>query len=377
VSYKILFLNWQCIKHPLGGGAEVYHHEILKRLATQGHSVTWLCSHYKALAHEETIDGIRIVRTGGRNWFNFAAPAACRRLLKTKPYDIVIDSINKIPLMTPLYSCGKPVLAYVHHLFRKTIFRETILPFALYVYLTEKMVPAVYRRIPFCAVSESTRNDLQDFGIGKDRITIIENCVDHELYRPDPAKLSPGPLIGYLGRIKKYKSVDHLILAFERVRSNIPGARLVIVGDGDNLPELKILARNLGLSDAVEFTGFLSAERKVEILQQCTVVGNPSIKEGWGLTVIEANACGTPVIAADVQGLRDSVVDGKTGFLYPYGDIDRLADLLQNVLINAELRGRLSAHALEWASGFNWDTNAAKTLDLIEQTIENSKTTKK
>lgn len=369
MSYNILFLNWQCIKHPLGGGAEVYHHEILKRIAAKGHSVTWLCSHYPGLKREKVIDGIRIIRTGSRNLFNYRAPSAVKNLLESQKFDILLDSINKIPLMSPLYAGNIPIIGYIHHLFRKTIFSETIFPFALYVYLFEKGVPFVYRNVPFCAVSESTRKDMIETGIGVSGITIIENCVDHDLYKTSDTNRHDGLTIGYLGRIKKYKSVDHLIRAFGIVRDEIPEAKLIIVGDGDNLTELQSLTEKLGLSGSVDFTGYLAAEEKVSILQRCAVVGNPSIKEGWGLTVIEANACGTPVVAANVQGLRDSVVDGKTGLLYSYGNIEELASNLTKVLTDKELRSSLSDNAVEWAAKFNWDTNAEKTLDLISEVI--------
>ncbi|MFC1557416.1 glycosyltransferase family 4 protein [candidate division KSB1 bacterium] len=369
MSYNILFLNWQDIKHPLGGGAEVYHYEIFRRLAGQGHTITWLCSHYPELEKEETVGGIRIIRKGSRNFFNYSAPSATKKLLREQKFDIVIDSINKIPLVTPRYVKDIPVLACVHHLFKKTIFRETIWPLALYVYLFEKRIPRVYRKTPVCAVSQSTKLDLKESGFHEQGISIIENCVDHDLYKPDPEKLSKSPLVGYLGRIKKYKSVDHLIRAFGSVREQVPEARLVIVGDGDNLFELKRLADSLGLSGATLFTGYLSEMSKVDILQQCTLVVNPSIKEGWGLTVIEANACGTPVIAADVPGLRDSVIDGKTGLLYPYGEIGQCADLIVKVLRDPALRSELSAKAIEWAAKFNWDGAAEKTLALIEKTI--------
>jgi len=377
MGLHILLLNWQDIKHPLGGGAEVHLQEIFKRIITQGHSVTQLSSAYAGLKSEETIDGIQIIRRGSRNLFNYAAVKVCRRIIKNEQIDIVIDCLNKIPLLSPLYVKNIPTLGIVHHLFKKSIFHEASLPMALYVYAFEKFIRPVYKHIPFCVISESTKQDLSECGIPKSQITIIDICVDHDLYRYAPETYAGEPLIGYLGRIKKYKSVDHLLKAFSHVLNGLPDARLVIVGDGDNVPDLKKLAHDLGLSGSVEFTGFVSEQKKVEILQQCTVVVNPSIKEGWGLTVIEANACGTPTIAANVPGLRDSVIDGKTGFLYQYGNTDLCAQLIKDVVNNKKLREQLSANALEWAARFNWDTSAEKTLNLINHTIESYKKSKK
>lgn len=370
MKYRILFLNWQDIKHPLGGGAEVYHHEIFKRLTAQGHQVTLVCSGYKGLADEEVIDGIRIIRVGGRNYFNFVAPKTCKNLLAKEKYDIVIDSINKIPLLSPLYIKSIPIIAVVHHLFKTSIFRETLFPLASYVYLSEKLIGPVYRKVPFISVSESTKKELIDYGIAEDHISIIENCVDHSLYTTSDKPKSDVPLVGYLGRIKRYKSVDHLIRAFVTVKKRVPEAKLVIVGDGDNLPDLKKLSHSLGIDDSVEFKGFVDKEDKVRILQECHVVVNPSVKEGWGLTIIEANACGTPTVAADVPGLRDSVRDGETGMLYPYGDLDTCAEHIVKFLTDEKFRGEIRANAINWAGKFLWDNAAKATLECIEETID-------
>ena len=177
-------------------------------------------------------------------------------------------------------------------------------------------------------------------------------------------------MIGYLGRLKKYKSVDHLIDAFPRIREKIPEASLLIVGDGDYLPELKAKVDEMGLNDLVEFAGFVSPEKKVELLQKCWVVVNPSAKEGWGLTVVESNACGTPVVASNVPGLRDAVVDGKTGLLFEYANIDDITEKTVEVLQNKEIRDSLTEEGLKWAASFDWRIAAQKTLDIIYNEID-------
>ena len=172
----------------------------------------------------------------------------------------------------------------------------------------------------------------------------------------------------YLGRITKYKSIDHLIEAFKIVKQRVPEARLMIVGEGPYRKKLMEMAKGL----EVEFTGFVSEEEKVEILNKSWVVVNPSVKEGWGLTVIEANACGTPVIAANSPGLKDSVKDGETGILYPYGNISKLAEIIIDVLRNKDLREKLSRNAIEWAKAFDCDANAQKLLNFL-QAVEKAK----
>ena len=153
------------------------------------------------------------------------------------------------------------------------------------------------------------------------------------------------------------------------VKKSIPNARLKIVGDGDNLPELKKLALSLGLEKSIDFTGFIDKEDKVKILQECHVVVNPSVKEGWGLTIIEANACGTPTVAADVPGLRDSVKNGETGLLYPYGKIEKCAEHIVKFLTDKPFRSEISKNAVDWAATFHWDNAADATLKYIEKAI--------
>jgi glycosyltransferase involved in cell wall biosynthesis len=189
------------------------------------------------------------------------------------------------------------------------------------------------------------------------------------LFRQTGVPRSPTPLIGYFGRLKKYKSVDQLLQALALILPEVPALKAVIVGEGDDRPRLEALARGLNIQDAVSFTGFVSDQEKVRLLQQMWFKVATSSKEGWGLTVTEANACGTPAIASDVPGLRDAVQDGKTGLLYRYGDINDLAGKIRLLLLDAELRARLSSGALAWAALFSWDEAARRTIEVLQQRV--------
>jgi glycosyltransferase involved in cell wall biosynthesis len=363
---KILFANWRDIANPEAGGAEVHLHEVSKRIAAAGHQVTVLASSFKGAAPEETVDGVRVVRRGGKFAFNFHVPGAIKQLIARDGCDVVVDDINKIPFYTPLY-VRKPILALTHHLFGHTIFLETVFPLAAYVYLSEALIPSVYKKTPLVTVSESSKHELVRKGLPEGNIEVIHNAVDHSVYNPGSTTKPDAPVIAYLGRIKRYKRVGLVLEASKLVFEEFPGARLVIVGSGDFLPNLVQQAGELGIVDRVEFTGFLGEERKVEILRQAHVVVNPSAKEGWGVTVTEANACGTPVVASDVPGLRDAVIDGKTGFLVPYGDVRGFASRISQVLGDRSLRDRLAGEAVAWAKTFNWDRSAASILAAIER----------
>lgn len=366
---KILVINWQDIKNPLGGGAEVHLHEIFSRIARLGHDVTLFCSSFPNAPSEETIDGIRVIRQGGRATFNFRVPFAYLTRFRHEQFDVVIDDLNKIPFFTPLY-VGKPLVAIAHHLFDRSIFLEANFLVASYVYWMERLALRTYRRakIPFMVVSPSTQEEFLKRGYGVHSLPIIYNCVDHTRYKTGGVK-SPEPLIGYFGRLKKYKSVDHLLQAIPFVQKSIPKLRVVIIGEGDDRPRLEALSKELGLDKCVKFTGFVSEDEKVKLLQQMWVKVTPSSKEGWGLTVLEANACGTPVIASNVPGLRDAIKDNQTGLLYEYGNVEELGRKILGVLKDSDLQTRLALNALQFSKQFDWDVVARTTVEELEKRI--------
>ncbi|MCC7437214.1 MAG: glycosyltransferase family 4 protein [Armatimonadetes bacterium] len=361
---NILVLNWQDWTNPLSGGAEVHLYETFRRVAAMGHSVTLFCCAYPNAKPEEVIDGIRIIRRGGRNTFNFVVPFYYLFKLRKLQFDVVVDDLNKIPFYTPLY-VRRPLVGISHHFFGKSIFAEAGTIFGSYVYLAEKMVDFVYRNTPFLVVSQSTLDEFVERGFRRQNFHLAMNALDHQRLRPTGVAKSLHPTIGYFGRLKKYKCVDHVVKAFANVRQQIPNAELVIIGRGDFQPELEQLAHQLGVADATRFTGFVTEEEKLRLLQELWVVVNPSQKEGWGIVNVEANACGTPAIAANTPGLRDSVQDEVTGLLYPWADIDAMAERVIRVLTNAELRDKLRTNALEFAQSLTWEKTAETTVEVL------------
>jgi len=164
--------------------------------------------------------------------------------------------------------------------------------------------------------------------------------------------------------------VDHIIRAMPDILQQMPNAVLKIVGDGDAVDELKSLTGQLGLEKNIVFTGHVSHDEKVKLINESWVVVNPSSKEGWGLTVIESNACRVPVVAANSPGLRDSVVDGETGTLYEYGNLNQLADTVVDLIANERKRALYEENALAWARKWNWDESAQKAISIIEKNIQ-------
>jgi glycosyltransferase involved in cell wall biosynthesis len=355
---KIQVVNWQDRENPQAGGAEAHLHEIFGRLVDHGHHVTLLCSGFPGAAARATMDGIDVHRVGTRYSFPLAAWPYWRRALAPQKPDVLIEDINKVPLLTPWWGAAHTV-ALVHHLFGTTAFAEAPVPIATAVWASERPLGWFYRAVPFEAVSESTRLDLVSRGIPASAITVIHNGVDVGALTPDPAARSPMPRFAYLGRLKRYKQVDLIVQAFARLAH--PAATLDIAGTGDDRARLEQLARSLDLGDRVRFLGFVTEQEKLALLRAAWAMVFTSSKEGWGITNLEAAACGTPVIASDSPGLRDSVRHGETGYLVPHGDVQALATAMRAIADAPDLVTTLGRRGRAFAETFTWERAASET----------------
>jgi glycosyltransferase involved in cell wall biosynthesis len=371
-ALRILVVNWQDRENPQGGGAETHLHEIFGRLSARGHHVTLLASGWRGAPPGAELDGIRVHRTGGRYTFSLAAPRYFRRHLAGEPWDVVVEDLNKVPLFTPCWTVA-PVALLVHHLFGATAFQEASFPVAAATWLLERAIPGAFEGTPTVAVSESTRQDLVRRGMDPARIEVIPNGMDLSALEPSQAARYEQPTVVYLGRLKRYKGVELILRAVARLRAEGLPVRFLVGGRGDHEPELRALARQLQLGEAVSFMGFVSEEQKKEMFQRAWVHALTSPKEGWGIANLEAAACGTATVASDAPGLRDSVVDGVTGLLVPHGDVGALARALGRVLGDPELRDRLGRQARAFAERFSWDASAEAMEGFLTRVVWNSR----
>jgi glycosyltransferase involved in cell wall biosynthesis len=364
---RLLIVNWRDIKNPEAGGAELHLQEVTRRLAASGVQCILYAHHYKGAPRHEQIEGVDVYRRGNRFFFNFTVWFCVRSWVRNHKPDCIIDDSNKIPFFLS-WICRVPVVVRIHHLFRKVIFHETGLLTALYVYFLEWLGTMAWKSRPVITVSESTRRELQELGI-QDAV-IAPNGVDFNRFTRETKYLKKNCTITCIGRIKKYKRLDVAIHAVAQLKKDFPDIELIIAGSGDDLDRLKAIAVETGIAGDVTFSGFVSEEEKVCLYSEATVVVNTSLKEGWGLTVIEANACGTVVVATDVPGLRDSIRNGKTGFLVPLGDEEALKEKLSLVLKDESLRGRMEKAALAWAREHTWDRTFEITRDVLLSAVE-------
>jgi glycosyltransferase involved in cell wall biosynthesis len=354
---RILVLNWLDRENPFAGGAETHLHEIFGRLAARGHDVTALVSGWSGCEPRRTLDGIDVHRSGRRYTFSLTAPFYYHRHLAGRGIDVVVEDLNKVPLFSPLW-VRAPVVLLAHHLFGSTAFQAAPPPVAAATWLLERPVPFVFRGKRVIAVSASTKEDLVTRGLLRELIDVIPNGIDVAFYTPDERARAPEPTILFLGRLKEYKRVDLLIDALAELARRGSAARLEVAGDGEELAALRARVRRLGLEERVSFLGFLGEEGKRAALRRAWVHALTSPKEGWGISNLEAAACGTPSVASDSPGLRESVVDGETGILVPHGDVTALAAALGRLLDDVELRTRMGRAARAFAEGFSWDASA-------------------
>jgi len=359
---RILALNWRCLCHEQAGGAEVNLFEQARRWAEQGHSVTVVCASSGGSNAPCTgcASGLDVRHMGGR--FGVYLLAAIFLLRHGKKYDRILDVANGIPFFAPLFT-RTPVTLMVHHVHAEQWFVELSYPLAMIGWWLEKhAVRRLYARNNIVTVSPATRDGLLSLGFPPEQIRVIYNGVT--LPEAPPVAIERHTQhIAYVGRIKRYKRLDRLVHTVDRLRHEFGELHLDIAGDGDARPAIEEQVQREGLQQHVTIHGYVDDSKKAEILSSASVFATPSMHEGWGISVLEANAFGCPAVAYDVPGLNAAIRHGETGLLA--GDDDDFEAALARLLRDQQLRERYSAEARRWAQHFTWDTAAFQTLEVL------------
>ena len=358
---RIAFFNWRDIRNPLAGGAEVYCQEVLRRLSER-HEATLFTSRFPGSAGRESIDGVEHIRFGGR-YSIYARAYSCYKKHIEGRYDIIVESVNGVPFFTPLFA-REPVVPFIHQLTRENWYSGIWFPAALAGYFAEDFLLSLYRKMPAIVPSDSTRKDLLALGFGD--VNVVHGAARVERPR---IKREPRSLL-YLGRLTRSKRVDHAIRAFATVKEKFPRAVLKVAGSGPEEKRLSSLARSLGLSDSVIFLGRVGEDEKARLLAGSSLMLFPGVREGWGLVVLEANSCGTPVLGYGVPGLRDSIRDGVNGYAVRNGDIAALAGRACGLLSRPSELGRLSASSSAYARKFSWERTARQFERILMRAVE-------
>lgn len=365
----ILILNWKDIKNPDVGGAEIILLELARRLVNNGHTVTWFSRAFTHCQASEIIDGINVIRRGSKYTVYWEAYRYYSRL--TKKPDRVLDCINTICWQTPLYIPKKKRIAYVNQLAREVFFYELPPIIAHLSYLLEPLEYMSYKNTRFVCYAKSVKQDITKFGVNSNQIKIFPIGLDHSRYKP--AKKSIDPLFVFVARLANMKRPEACIEAMSLVTRQYKNAKLAIIGYGPLENYLAKKIQSLGLSANVFLVNkdnlFFSENKKdmkVKLMQQAWALLLPSVKEGWGMVVTEAAACGTPSIVTHVTGLVDSVQDEKTGLVIPDPFSSKsLASAMHRIISDTPLRIRLSQNAEHFAHTFSWDKSYMEFLKII------------
>lgn len=365
---RILVFSWKDIAHPWAGGSEINIHEQAKRWVESGHEVTMFTGKFKGLDRREVIDGVRIFRAGGRFSIYLIAPIVYLLFLRKKA-DVIFDIINGIPFFTPMFS-KKPIVTMVHHV-HQDMFPIELGPILGNIgqWIERSVVPRLYKNCQFICASKSTSKMLRERLRNGSQLNtcVVHNGIDLTEYNVNDEPKYEKPTILYLGRLKKYKRLPQLFSAVRKVHKIVPDCQLLLAGWGDAIIDVEKEIEKNGVRNYTHILGHVTEEEKVRLYRKSWVVATASLIEGWGLTVIESNACGTPNIAYNVPGLNESISDGVTGFLAT--DEDDFVDSLARILLDRDLRERLSSNAIKWANSFSWAITAEKTLRVLEAAV--------
>ena len=361
---RVLILNERDSQHPKAGGAEVHVEEVFSRLAARGYEITQATTAFPGCRSEDEVAGTRVWRLGRIRWYYPRVVWTCARETRRGRFDVVVECLNKLPFYAPLYS-AVPVVAIGHHLFGEIAFLQAPWLVAAGVWTIERLIPLIYRNTPFISISESTRDDLLRRGIAPEHVRVSHCGIARPAIEAPSIDKRPRR-VTYVGRLERYKQVDLLLHAMARLAERFPDAEIVVIGRGADRERLERVAAEAGVAGRTRFAGFVSDAERDALLAETRVSVCPSPKEGWGLTVIESNALGTPVVATDAPGLRDSVDDGRTGFLVPDGDVTALADRIGQLLDDDALAAEMSAAARAWSLHFDWDRAADEMAEALE-----------
>ena len=358
---RVLILNWRDVRHPQAGGAEKYLHEIAKRWVVKGHRVEWLTAGFAGAPRTEAVDGIQITRVGNALTVYALAPWTYLRHMRDR-FDVIVDSENGIPFFSPLFSL-KPKILVMYHVHKRVFLSQLPPPLShLLVWVESWLMPRVYRGAAVVACSEDTKREMIAARMQTAPIRVVHSGVDPDLA---PGEKARTPRLVYVGRLKAYKRLHLLIEAMAALRRRFGDVELRIAGAGDDEPRLRNLVSQLGLTQCVSFEGFVDDRRKGELLRSAWAYVTPSSMEGWGISVIEANACGTPAVAFDVPGLREAIIDGYSGVLAPEGG--DLATSIAPVLLDEAFRLRLCDGALARAREFSWVKSSEEFFSVVAE----------
>lgn len=372
---KILILNWRDPKNPKAGGAEVVTLEHAKAWVNAGHTVVWFAAHFPGCLDHEKIDGIEIVRKGSAA-FGVQFSAFLWYISNQTKFDLVVDQIHGLPFFTPLYVRAK-ILVFIHEVTKEVWhLNPWPKPFNLIAAtigsLAEPWIfKLLYKNSRYMTVSQSTKKDLIEWDIPADNITVIHNGVrfPEKSLKFEKEKVKTIILLGALAADKGTYDAIQAFACLNEIKSDW---QFWVVGHGDKkeIARLVEICKKLQIEAKVTFWGYVNNNKKFELLKKAHILLHPSIREGWGLVVIEAASQGTPAVVYDVPGLRDSVLQEKTGIIVNKNTPSEMANQTVRLLDDSVLYKKLQAQGVKWAQSLTWEKATRESLRLLQEIYE-------
>lgn len=362
---NILILNWRDIKNPKSGGAEIVTLEHAKAWVRAGNNVTWFTSSFTNSKKNETIDDVNIIRKGGSLSIYLLAPFFY--LFNRKKFDLVIDEIHGLPFFTPIY-VRKPKIAFIHEVAGEIWDYMYPFPFNKLGKLIESVLLLSYKKTNFFTISNSTKKTLVKTGIERTKINVINSGVKEKIVKKLPVK-EKHPTFIFVSRVVKMKGIEEVVRAFFIILRHNKNAKLWIVGDGQKkyVDSLKKLIKDYGFENKVIFFGRVSEEKKLKLMRKSHILLHASVKEGWGLVVVEAASQATPAVVYNVAGLRDSVKNGKTGIVVAKNTPGEMANESLKLLKDKKKYLNFQKNSLLWAKSLTWKRATEQSLKLISK----------
>ena len=363
---RIHVLAWRDLDDVEAGGSEVHIAEVAKLWAAAGVEVTMRTSWAQGQPTDAVRDGYKVIRRAGR-YMVFPRAAMAEILRRTGPRDVVVEIWNGMPFLSPLWNRG-PGVILLHHVHAE-MWNMTLGDSLgqLGATFESRVAPLLYRRTSIATLSESSKLELvEDLGFDADRVSVVHPGIDPR-FSPGGDK-APEPLVMAVGRLVPVKRYDLLVRAAHHARVRVPDLHLHIVGEGYERPLVESVIAELGAGDWVTLRGWLSEDEKIDLYRRAWIIASASAREGWGMTLTEAAACGTPAVATRIAGHADAVREGSSGLLTEH-DAASLGDAMARVLGDPDLRARLGAGALDWAGELTWSATSTQLMRVVADEV--------
>ena len=367
---NILILNWRDPQNPKAGGAEYVTMKHALSWVKRGHSVTWLAASFEGAKTHEEREGVRILRQGNIVtvfWYAFAYYRAHKNDI-----DLIIDEVHGVPFFSKLY-VKKPIIVFIHEVAGDIWHIMYPFPISLIGRMLERFFLWLYRDEYFWTDAASTLQELRAYGVRADRSVAIACPIENKSLHRLPKK-NTVPTFLFVGRIVRMKGVDDVLLALRSIVSTHKKAVLWVVGDGDAayVEKLRRTAITYGISDNIIWYGKVSQDKKLTLMAKAHVLLHASVKEGWGLVVLEAASQGTPTVAYAIHGLVDTIKDRHTGVLTKKNTPEHLSHEAINLYRNKKLYQSLQKNGLQWSRSFTWSQSTKESITLLSAVYKSS-----